>query len=148
MLHYGPVLITWNTLVFHHSWSYCFCFLKWKEVQPYCVPVSQQLHRVVLFRTLYSSFCFPYVPVITKTSLLIILMMEAASTCKMSVNFYHTTWHNIIEDSHLHVLIVRQMSITFSCSLIGAKVIFVCVGGGGGYFFVVLENAFGRNCSD
>jgi hypothetical protein len=29
-------------------------------------------------------------------------MMEAASTCEMSVNFYQTTWCNIPEDSHLH----------------------------------------------
>jgi hypothetical protein len=30
------------------------------------------------------------------------LMMEAVSTSDMSVNFYHTTWHNNPEDSHLH----------------------------------------------
>jgi hypothetical protein len=29
------------------------------------------------------------------------LMMEAASTSEISVNFYQTTWHNT-EDSHLH----------------------------------------------
>jgi hypothetical protein len=29
------------------------------------------------------------------------LMMEAASTSEMSVNFYHTTWCNIPEDSRL-----------------------------------------------
>jgi hypothetical protein len=34
--------------------------------------------------------------------LLITLMMEAASTSEMSVNFYHTTWHNNPEDSHLN----------------------------------------------
>jgi hypothetical protein len=31
------------------------------------------------------------------------LMMEAASTTEMSVNFYQTTRRNIPEDSHLHV---------------------------------------------
>jgi hypothetical protein len=35
----------------------------------------------------------------------ITLMMEAASTSEMSVNFYQTTWHNISEDSHLHLII-------------------------------------------
>jgi hypothetical protein len=33
---------------------------------------------------------------------LITLMMEAASTYEMSVNFYQTTRHNNAEDSHLH----------------------------------------------
>jgi hypothetical protein len=28
-------------------------------------------------------------------------MMEAVSTCEMSVNYYQTTQHNIPEDSHL-----------------------------------------------
>jgi hypothetical protein len=36
-------------------------------------------------------------------SLLITLMMEAASTSETSVNFYQTTWHNNPEDSHLHI---------------------------------------------
>jgi hypothetical protein len=31
------------------------------------------------------------------------LMLEAASTSEMSVNFYQTTWHNNPEDSHLHL---------------------------------------------
>jgi hypothetical protein len=34
---------------------------------------------------------------------LIALMMEAASTSKMLVNFYQTTWHNNSEDSHHQV---------------------------------------------
>jgi hypothetical protein len=29
------------------------------------------------------------------------VMMEAASTSEMLVNFYQTTWHNKPEDSHL-----------------------------------------------
>jgi hypothetical protein len=33
---------------------------------------------------------------------LIALMMEAASTSEMSVNFYQTTRRNNPEDSHLH----------------------------------------------
>jgi hypothetical protein len=33
---------------------------------------------------------------------LIVLMMEAASTCETSVNFYQTTWRNNPEDRHLH----------------------------------------------
>jgi hypothetical protein len=32
----------------------------------------------------------------------IALMMEAASTTEMTVNFYDTTWCNNPEDSHLH----------------------------------------------
>jgi hypothetical protein len=35
-------------------------------------------------------------------SLLIALMMEAASTPETSVNFYQNTRFNIPEDSHLH----------------------------------------------
>jgi hypothetical protein len=31
-------------------------------------------------------------------------MVEAQSTSETSVNFYHTTWLNIPEDSHLHIL--------------------------------------------
>jgi hypothetical protein len=31
------------------------------------------------------------------------LMMEAVSTYETSKNFYHTTWRNISEDSHLPV---------------------------------------------
>jgi hypothetical protein len=31
----------------------------------------------------------------------IALMMEAASTSEISVNFYQTTWYNNPEDSHL-----------------------------------------------
>jgi hypothetical protein len=34
---------------------------------------------------------------------LIYLMMEAASTSEMSVNFYQTTRRNIPEDSHLYI---------------------------------------------
>jgi hypothetical protein len=30
------------------------------------------------------------------------LMMEAASTSEMLVNFYQTTWHYNPEDSHFH----------------------------------------------
>jgi hypothetical protein len=33
---------------------------------------------------------------------LIALMMEAASTSEMSVNFYQTAWRNNPEDSHLY----------------------------------------------
>jgi hypothetical protein len=33
---------------------------------------------------------------------LIALMMEAANTSEMTVNFYQTTRHNNPEDSHLH----------------------------------------------
>jgi hypothetical protein len=33
---------------------------------------------------------------------IITLMMEAASTSEMSVNFYQTTWRNNLEDSHLY----------------------------------------------
>jgi hypothetical protein len=32
----------------------------------------------------------------------IALMMQAASTSEMLVNFYQTAWHNNPEDSHLH----------------------------------------------
>jgi hypothetical protein len=31
---------------------------------------------------------------------MITLMMEVVSTSETSVNFYETTWHNILEDSH------------------------------------------------
>jgi hypothetical protein len=34
----------------------------------------------------------------------IALMMEAASTSEMSVNFYQTTWRYNPEDSHLSVI--------------------------------------------
>jgi hypothetical protein len=34
--------------------------------------------------------------------LLITTMMKAASTSETSVNFYQTTWRNILEDSHLY----------------------------------------------
>jgi hypothetical protein len=37
------------------------------------------------------------------TSIIIVLMMEAVSTSKTSVNFYDTTRRNIPEDSHLHI---------------------------------------------
>jgi hypothetical protein len=40
------------------------------------------------------------------------MMMEAASTSETSVNFYHTTWHNNQEDSHL---------LTFQKFLYGPK---------------------------
>jgi hypothetical protein len=33
---------------------------------------------------------------------LITLMMEAASTTETSINFYSSTWRNILEDSHLN----------------------------------------------
>jgi hypothetical protein len=33
---------------------------------------------------------------------IIALMMEAASTSEMSVNFYQTMWHNNPEGCHLH----------------------------------------------
>jgi hypothetical protein len=32
------------------------------------------------------------------------MMMEAASTFEISVNFYQTTWRNTPEDSHLLIL--------------------------------------------
>jgi hypothetical protein len=35
-------------------------------------------------------------------TLRISLMIEAASTCETSVNFYHTTRRSIPEDIHLH----------------------------------------------
>jgi hypothetical protein len=38
---------------------------------------------------------------------MVALMMEAASTTEMSVNFYQTTRRNIPEDSHLHTRSVR-----------------------------------------
>jgi hypothetical protein len=38
--------------------------------------------------------------VVPPSSGLIALMMEAARTSEMSVNFYQTTWHNNPEDSH------------------------------------------------
>jgi hypothetical protein len=41
--------------------------------------------------------CWP-----TLSGWLIALLMEVASTSEMSVNFYHTTWCNNPEDSHLH----------------------------------------------
>jgi hypothetical protein len=31
------------------------------------------------------------------------VMAKAASTSEMSLNFYQTTWHNIPEDSHVHL---------------------------------------------
>jgi hypothetical protein len=33
-------------------------------------------------------------------SMIIALMMEAAGTSEMSVNFYQTTWHSNPEESH------------------------------------------------
>jgi hypothetical protein len=33
----------------------------------------------------------------------IALLMEAISTSELLINFYQTTWHNIPEDSYLHV---------------------------------------------
>jgi hypothetical protein len=44
----------------------------------------------------------PCIKQIPSRSLLNALMMEAASTPEMLVNFYQTTWCNIPEDSHLH----------------------------------------------
>jgi hypothetical protein len=38
----------------------------------------------------------------SERSVIIALMMEAASTSETSVNFYQTTWRNNPEDSHLH----------------------------------------------
>jgi hypothetical protein len=35
-------------------------------------------------------------------SVIIALMMKAASATETSVNFYQTAWRNIPEDSHLH----------------------------------------------
>jgi hypothetical protein len=35
-------------------------------------------------------------------TLVIALITEEASTCKASVNFYQTTWHNSPGDIHLH----------------------------------------------
>jgi hypothetical protein len=34
--------------------------------------------------------------------IVLILMLDAASTSEMSLSFYQATWHNIPEDSHLH----------------------------------------------
>lgn len=34
---------------------------------------------------------------------MIALMMKAATTSESSMNFYQTTWRNILEDSHLHL---------------------------------------------
>jgi hypothetical protein len=38
---------------------------------------------------------------VTAASIITALMMEAASTSEMSVNFYQTTWNYNPEDSHL-----------------------------------------------
>jgi hypothetical protein len=38
-------------------------------------------------------------------------MMEAVSTSETQVNLYHTTGHNISEDSHLHEWVNRPVSI-------------------------------------
>jgi hypothetical protein len=35
------------------------------------------------------------------------LMMEAATTSEMLVNFYQTTWHYNPEDSHLRTLLMK-----------------------------------------
>jgi hypothetical protein len=40
--------------------------------------------------------------VLTAASVKIALMMEAESTSETSVNFYHTTRRNNLEDSHLY----------------------------------------------
>jgi hypothetical protein len=34
---------------------------------------------------------------------MIALMMEVVSTSETLAIFYQTTWHNILEDSHLHI---------------------------------------------
>jgi hypothetical protein len=34
--------------------------------------------------------------------IIIEIVMEAASTCEMWVHFYHTTWHNKPQKTHLH----------------------------------------------
>jgi hypothetical protein len=44
----------------------------------------------------------------TCDELLIALMMEAASTSEMSVNFYQTTRRNNPEYSHLHTLLTFE----------------------------------------
>jgi hypothetical protein len=35
-----------------------------------------------------------------------LVMMVAVSTSETSVNFYQTTWHNIPEDTQLHLTVV------------------------------------------
>jgi hypothetical protein len=45
----------------------------------------------------------------------IALMMEAASTSEMSINFYQTTWHNNPEDSHLHSHCCEDLNLTIHC---------------------------------
>jgi hypothetical protein len=46
--------------------------------------------------------CFGFTAATTNITAIFALMMEAANTSEMSVNFYHTTQRNNPEDSHLH----------------------------------------------
>jgi hypothetical protein len=48
-----------------------------------------------------------------KITVFIALMMEAASTSVTSVNLHQTTQRNIPEGSHLHVLFLPLMLISF-----------------------------------
>jgi hypothetical protein len=45
----------------------------------------------------------------------ITLMLEAASTSEMLVNFYQTIWYNNPQDSHLHVTVFSYTSKYYSC---------------------------------
>jgi hypothetical protein len=38
--------------------------------------------------------------------MIIVLMMEAVSTCEMSAIFYETTLHSIPEDGHIRTLLL------------------------------------------
>jgi hypothetical protein len=57
---------------------------------------------------------------------IIALMMEAASTFAVLVNFYHTTWCNNPEDSHLQVIQIFSAGMSSVINLLSQQLICMC----------------------
>jgi hypothetical protein len=76
-------------------------------------------------------------------------MMEAASTCEMSVNFYQTTWRNIPDDSHLHTCC--HIRLDYKCLMVHLychRCWWMAASRGGALLGDSLWNYIGNFCSE
>jgi hypothetical protein len=67
---------------------------------------------------------FTHISEVLAASIVVALMMEAASTSEMFVNFYQITRHNIPEDSHLQVTVPVSYSGHVKLEYLRGPVIF------------------------